>query len=143
MNMPVKWLVSAGLLVLSVSCKKHTETDGTAARAILGRWNVVSDEGFTGIAQNNQPVNYTGQPGDYFDFNENGKLYMKESTRADTTDYRLTSDTTVQIGGVGLVLNGLQAISVIENLTPHTVTLHAAVVLTPGGAFGRKIKLAR
>ena len=139
----VKSIAAAALGVLVVCCNKNTPHGNYTAGLLPGKWNVVSDEGFTGIGQNNQPVYYTGQPGDYFDFKENGRLYIKESARTDTAAYLLTSDTTIQITGVGLVLNGVQAVSVIENLSSHTVTLRAATVLTPGGAFGRTIKLAR
>jgi len=141
MKQLIKLPVMACTLLMLTACNK----DGSKipAPAVVGTWNLVSDSGFSGIGPNNQPFSYRGQPGDYFDFRTNGRLYIKEGASADTTDYQLLSDSTLRIGGVGIVLNGLQALSKIENLTAHTLTLSATAVLTPCGAFDRHIHLSR
>lgn len=136
-------VIVSGIILLIDSCSKDAVTGKTPARAIIGIWNIVSDEGFSGIGQNNHPVNYTGQHGDYFDFRADGKLYTKEAALSDTLAYQFTSDSTIIISAFGIVLNGVPEVCNIENLTAHTVTINAAAAITPGGVFGRKTVLHR
>ena len=136
-------VIVSGIVLLIGSCSKDAVTGKTPAQAIIGKWDIVSDESFSGIGQNNHPVNYTGQAGDYFDFRADGKLYTKEAAVSDTLAFKFTSDSTIIISAFGIALNGVPEICNIENLTTHTLTLHAAAVITPGGVFGRKAVLRR
>ncbi|MGI4749538.1 MAG: hypothetical protein ACRYFB_02795 [Janthinobacterium lividum] len=122
------------------SCKKDV-ADINAT--ILGKWNVLNDSIFEGVGISNHPANYTGKTGDYFDFRNDGKLYIKEGLKLDTSTYQLTSDTTILIPAFGITLNGVTEASHITNLTTHYAAVTAPTVATPGGLFGRKVDLSR
>ena len=140
-----------GLLISS--CKKNANLKDEAAicpgftqngnMSLIGKWAVVSDSTFTGVGADNHPANYIGQTNDYFDFRNDGKLYMKEGLKLDTSSYQLTSDTTVLIPSFGITMNGVTETSYITNLTAHHVSINAPTVITPGGLFGRKVNLSR
>lgn len=116
--------------------------ENTAA-TILGKWNIVTDSTFADVGRDNQQIIYAGKTGDYFDFRTDSKLYIKENTKLDTLDYRITSDTTILISAFNITLNGTTETSHIKNLTAHRVTIIAPVVRTPGGLFGRNVNLSR
>ena len=122
------------------SCKRDS-VDSSAT--IFGKWNVLNDSTFEGVGISNHPANYTGKTGDYFDFRNDGKLYIKEGLKLDTSIYKLTSNTTILIPAFGITLNGVIETSRITNFTAHMITVNAPKVITPGGLFGRKVDLSR
>lgn len=111
--------------------------------AIFGKWNIVTDSGFSGVGSGNHPVNYSGKPGDYFEFRTDGHVYIKEGASVETLSYTTTSATTMQITSFGIILNGVPEETLITNLSAHTATLNAPTLFTPGGVFGRKVNLSR
>ena len=118
------------------SCSKDSVSVSAGISAITGKWNIINDSGFAGVAMSNHPVNYNGQKGDYFDFRADGYIYTKEADVLTTLPYTVISDTTMVIGS-------FSGTSYITNLTNHTVTITAPVLATPGGVFGRKVQLSR
>lgn len=126
------------LIALLISCKKDT-----VSNALVGKWNVLSDSTFEGVAQNNHALDYTGEPGDYFDFRTDGKVYIKESSQLDTLSYTVISSSAVIIQSFGLIANGVPETSDITYPTNNSVTITAPVELTPGGEFGRKVMLSK
>ena len=142
-NKHLKQLVSAGFIIIFCSCSKQYVSNNSAANAIIGKWNLISDSGYTGVGIGNHLVGYIGQPGDYFDFRTNQNVYIKEGTNYDTLGYKIVFDSTIIIADFNLILNGVQDTSKIVNLTPESVTIVAPVFYTPGGAFGRTVNLGR
>jgi hypothetical protein len=133
--------VTVALIFIITSCKKELQSNGTT---ISGKWNVLTDSSFAGVGAGNHAVNYTGQPGDFFDFKSDGYLYIKEGSNTNKLSYTITSDTTIVIDSFGgVTLNGVSNTNFITNLTAHSVTITAPFFATPGGVFGRKVSLAR
>ena len=143
----MKHLITFGLTGLItfflISCKKSSLSANDTQAIILKKWNLLNDSTFIGVGLNNHPVNYTGQPGDYFDFKTDGYLYIKEGQLLDTLSYTLTSDTTILIASFGIIFNSVPEIVHITNLGTHRVTINTPFILTPGGIFGRKVNLTR
>lgn len=141
------------LVGLSISsCKKSADPkDGLITcpgfienyNSLIGKWNLVTDSTFVGVGIDNHPVSYSGQAGDYFDFRSDGKLYIKEGIKMDTSTYKLTSNTMILIPSFGATVNGVLKTSNITNLTAHHATITAPILTTPGGLFGRKVDLSR
>ncbi|MBZ5857308.1 hypothetical protein [Flavihumibacter profundi] len=126
-----------------ICCQKNSLPANDIKSAIPGKWNIVNDSTFIGVGINNHQVSYSGQAGDYFDFRSDGFLYTKEGAVLDTLSYSLASDNTILIASFGIILNGQPGMSYISNLTAHSLTITAPIVITPGGAFGRKVNLNR
>ncbi len=143
----MKHIISLGLTALItfflISCEKNSLSANDIQATLLKKWNILNDSTFIGVGVNNRPLNYAGQTGDYFDFRTDGYIYIREGTILDTLSYSLTSDTTILISSFGIISNGVPEISRITNLTAHGVTIKAALVITPGGVFGRKVNLTR
>ena len=143
----MKHAISFGLIILIVffliSCKKNSFSSIDIRPTVLKKWSIENDSTFIGVGVNNHPVNYAGQPGDYFDFRMDGYIYIKEGPLLDTLSYSLISDSTILIASFGIIVNGIPEISRITNLTGHSVTINAPLIVTPGGVFGRKVNLTR
>ncbi|HEY4322773.1 MAG TPA: hypothetical protein VGN20_02275 [Mucilaginibacter sp.] len=133
-------IIIAGLTLGLYACKK----DGSNLNpsSLVGKWNVVSDSTFVGVGVNNHPVDYHGQPGDYFDFRTDGHVYTKEGTAFDTLSYSIVSNTGIIIQSFGLTVNGVPETSNVT-LTANNAVIDAPTFFTPGGAFGRKVTLSR
>ncbi len=140
----MKHFIAFGLIAIVAffltSCKKDS-TDSNAT--ILGKWNIVTDSTFEGVGTSNHPVNYNGKTSDYFDFRNDGKLYIKEGLKLDTSSYQLASDTTILIPTFGTTLNGKIETCHITSLTSRHATITAPTLATPGGLFGKKVNLSR
>jgi hypothetical protein len=134
-------VIIASLALCLYACKK--DGNNTNPSSIAGKWNIVSDSTYSGVGLGNHPVNYVGQPGDYFDFTTNGTVYTKEGTILDTLTYRIVSDKTIVISPFSIILNGVPETSYITTFTARSLVINAPRVLTPGGVFGRKISLSR
>jgi len=132
----------AGIMFLFCACKK-VDGVGNGKAAILGKWNIVSDSSHVGIGISNTAVSYTGKPGDYFDFRNNGMIYTKEGSTLDTLNYTFISDTEIEIPQFDAILNGQVQTSTITNFTTHSLNIAAPRIITPGGIFGRSVRLSR
>ena len=129
----MKKIVTAAMMLASfISCNKKSDTSAS----INGKWNLITDSVFVGVAQFNHLVVITGQAGDYFDFRTDGKLYTKEGSTYDTSAYHIITDTT-------LIISSLYDTCHISNLTAHSAVVSAPVSITPGGVFGRTVYLSR
>ncbi len=133
-------LVIAGLMLCLFSCKKGGDTIDLSS--IAGKWNIVSDSTYVGAGLSNHPVDYSGHPGDYFNFMANGIVYTKEGAILDTLNYTLVADTGMIISAFGLIANGVPSISHVK-FTGHSLVIASPLALTPGGIFGRKVTLTR
>ena len=139
----MKYLISFGVIAVVffvASCKKDVHPEENNA-SIIGKWNIITDSSYVGVAANNHLVVYAGQEGDYFDFSSNGKLYIKENGMLDTLQFNLTSDTTMTIDSFLDDSNGTSQTCTITNPAPHNAVVSTAISYTPGGTFGRKVTL--
>ncbi|WP_428330148.1 hypothetical protein [Mucilaginibacter sp.] len=139
MKTTIKLLFIIGLMLALNACKK----ENTTIAAITGKWNLVSDSTYAGVGYNNHPVNYIGQPGDYFNFTADGLVYTKEGSVLDTLTYSIQANNQLNISGFGIILNGVPELSQISNFTAHTLKITAPRGITPGGQFGRVVSLTR
>ncbi|HEY2581958.1 MAG TPA: hypothetical protein VGI43_09130 [Mucilaginibacter sp.] len=133
-------IIIAGLTLGLYACKKDGTNFNTSS--LVGKWNVVSDSTFAGVGSTNHPVDYHGQPGDYFDFRTDGHVYTKEGTVLDTLSYNIVSNTGIIIQSFGITLNGVPETSNVT-FNAHGAVIDAPTIFTPGGAFGRKVTLSR
>lgn len=137
----MKHVISLGLLasiaIFITSCKKYSVSDENSNATVLGKWNIVTDSAYTGLAFHENKVYYAGKLDDYFDFRNDGKLYSKEGATLDTATYQLTSDTTILIASFGFPAGR------ITNLTTHHANINFFSGLTPDGFWWRRVSLSR
>jgi len=141
------------VLLYLMACRKTTVSPPypTETAGLTGMWHLVTDSTFKGAGASNHPVDYTGEAGDYFDFDTNGYVYTKENIVLDTLTYRLVSDTTMVISDFGIILNGVDDTSTITGLSTNnglalaaqTIVIESPFFPTPGGVFWRKVTLSR
>jgi hypothetical protein len=158
MKLPLVTLSFLAFLLNFTACTKSAKSSLSTENEQLGAgdWNLVSDSTFEGIAQNNHPVDYTGQPGDYFSFTTDGHVYTSEGGVLDTLTYTLVSASHIIISDFGAFLNGVPDTSTITglganslttnngtNTTTQTIVIESPFFPTPGGIFWRKVTLSR
>jgi len=139
------------LLYLTACTRSSVSSNENEQAGIANKWNLVTDSTLWGAGVANHPVNYTGEPGDYFSFGTNGYVYTKEGNLLDTLSYQLVSDTSIIISDFGLILNGVPDTSIITGLTAgidsgntaETIVIESPFFITPGGEFWRKVTLRR
>jgi hypothetical protein len=150
-------LIIAGLMLCIIACKKDVNSSLSQVKnkndknsstelgqsSLVAKWNIVTDSTFAGAGSSNHQVDYSGQPGDYFDIRTDGHIYTKEGAVLDTLSFTLVSDTTIIIQPFGFTVNGLPPTSHITNLTLNSVTIASPFFPSPGGEFGRKVSLSR
>jgi hypothetical protein len=126
------------LCSLMVACSKNND-----AATIKGKWSVVSDSIAVDFPQSKHET-YKGAPGDYFDFRNDGKVYVKEAAVFDTLNYALISDHSIKIQGFGWNLNGVQTPSTIKHTSPNSINITTEPgVITPEGPRFRSVNLVR
>ena len=149
----MKYLIGFVILLSTVvSCKKET----IQTNQLTGKWYIVNDStstvNFCTSCFNGS--NYLGKHLDYYNFVNNGTLYIQESGAIDTAKYSMDENNQVNIatdyavngGGVfiySLGLTGfLQPLSYpiknltysLSNVTGHTLTLTTTGVATLTGS---------
>ena len=150
----MKHFLIAGLIActicLFISCTKKSITPGSPAiildasnDTIFGKWNLVTDSASVDVGFNNHLIAYTGKAGDYFDFRADNHVYIKEDTVLDTLIYTPLKDSTIIISSFGITGNGIPDTTHIYGLSASHAILYAPEVITPGGAFYRKVELKR
>ena len=154
MKLPLVMLSFLALLLYFTACKKSGRASLSTENQQLGAgiWNLVTDSTYEGVAQNNHPVDYTGQAGDYFSFTTDGHVYTREGEVRDTLTYKMVSDSTVIISDFGLIINGVLPTDTIKGLgasslttttTGRTIVIESPWFPSPGGLFWRKVTLSR
>ena len=78
-------------------------------------------------------MNYIGKPGDYFDFRNDGKLYLKESLEMDTLAYQLLPGNMIRIQGFGSAPGGESTITL---LSKSRATIQTP---PPGGEWATRV----
>ncbi len=126
--MHMKYIASAILLL--AGCSKDAPDTG-----ILGKWNIISDSYYSGVAENNHMVTYKGAIGDYYNFDKSGKLYIKEGTNFETLTYQQTAIDTIFIESFPKKCH--------IKITDGNAIIISPVFSTPGGSTGRSVYLNR
>jgi hypothetical protein len=116
----------------------------TTPTSIIGKWNLVNDSLVWGVGPYVTTTNYIGKSGDYFDFEANNKLYIKEGANLDSSVYQVMSDSTVVLDVNSERYNGVAPVSKIV-YTPGGVTLHspAIFVANPGSYYLHIVNLKK
>ncbi|WP_259071157.1 hypothetical protein HDF24_23925 [Mucilaginibacter sp. X4EP1] len=140
MKAKYRWVFIIGTLLSLYACTKGSNS---GPGSIVGNWNIVSDSTYSGVGYLNHPVDYAGQPGDYFNITAKGIIYTKEGQQLDTLSYHLVADTDIVITSFGVIANGVPQVSSIKTLTSTSLVIASPLFLSPGGIFGRKITLSR
>lgn len=121
------------------------------AVTLSGQWKLVKDSVTYSDGNGQNGVSndiYNGKAGDYFEFTNEGKLYIQENGAIDTANYTINTDKSITVNY--LVYNGVPVNSYGSNivnfhqvnLTGTSVTLTSSVV-SPGGIQSRTIDLKR
>jgi hypothetical protein len=120
------------------------------AITLSGQWKLVKDSvSFSGGESAGATSDvYKGTAADYFEFTNDGKLYILENGLTDTANYTIDTDKSITVNY--LVYNGAPVTSygsVITNfhqvnLTGTSVTL-TSLIASPGGIQSRTINLKR
>ena len=86
------------LTVLLLGCTLYMACKKDAGPSIKGKWNIVNDS--TRITGTGGELiyhsNYMGVAGDYYDFRDDGKMYMKEGVALDTMQYEVYGNNQVR-----------------------------------------------
>jgi len=148
----VKKLLFIVCLFITVSICSCTK-DGankTNSSSIVGKWNVVMDSSYnTGIGASITPTiqTYIGQPGDYYNFTEQGKAYFNEGSKLSATgDYTVTGNQ-LKLKYDNLVIDGsaienASTIYTIAAISAHNLTLTSSFI-TQGGSSFYTLKLSK
>lgn len=116
--------------------------------SIIGRWSLVNDSTYSIFQVGDGPVyvshhNYTGAPGDYYDFGVNGQLSIRHgSFSTDTAGYTLITGDKINIvytpntckTGCTMYLNVGEGMFTITSLTTSQLEL-GSLVYSPEGPF--------
>lgn len=154
----MKLLTGIGSLLFGlagiVSCEKN-DSD-----SIIGKWNLITDSSYVAEAPpffNAGSGIYQGNAGDYYDFRNDGTLYIKEGAYSDTVSYKMESgrSLTITYRSFNIVEDSLgniiskthpQKSFDIETLTTHQLVMTtnmASDVLTPEGYFLNRYSFTR
>ncbi|MDQ2753469.1 MAG: hypothetical protein M3R72_10650 [Bacteroidota bacterium] len=136
------FLIMVLFVFAHISCSK-TYSANPAMPHISGNWKIAIDSNYTGWGMSNHLEIYKGGGSDYFNFNSDSNLYIKEGNTLDTLPYHITSDSTMIIATFGLVGNNVPETTTITNLTSHTLTITAQFSFSPDGVRGRIVHLMR
>jgi len=129
----------------------HKGSGNPAPGTLNSNWQLVNDStiyyscGLCAVVTSAN-TNYVGRYGDYYNFNVNGTLYIKEGTALDTATYTLKQDT-LQLTFSGY--NGVQTKNggaltyIVSNFTAHTLKLTSIPVITPSTLYKHIINLSK
>ncbi|MBS1531608.1 MAG: hypothetical protein JSU01_14980 [Bacteroidetes bacterium] len=133
------------LLILAIigialfGCKKNGNTPVYPLN-IYGKWNMLKDSAWNGAALPPGSSVYNGQAGDYLEFSPAGKCYLKEGNSIDTSNFTITSDTTISMAA--FLYNTVVFYPKPSN--PYKYITLTGSTTDPGGRyFYRKVWLGR
>ncbi len=141
------------IICLLYSCDKDLKKSNTTgpvtdslndSTVLIGKWNIISEYIAVTIGPEmvkNQST-YIGVPSDYYNFQPNGTIFIKEGNKTDTFTYKLLSGSQI------IINNPAAGTYFIKNLTEHTLMLISrwetySYWPTPGGPLYDSISLQR
>ncbi len=120
----------------------NNQTNYSGVVPIDGKWGVKSDSVFSSIGAFGTEKTYTGKTGDYFNFSNDGKLYIKEGANLDTFTYKMLTDSTLNLIPAGAPTNVIPFIGFIKPTTASSVVLYWSPSLgNPGSFYSRTVSL--
>jgi len=140
MKLILNSLVVIGVLITfkKLSCRENNDKSAS----IFGKWNIKIDTSFVGQGASNHEVIYSGKSGDYFNFNSDGHIYIRENSILDTLTYTISSDS-VLIKNFSPPYEGK---CMLESVSTHNIVISSGYFFTyqyHGQTFGRTIYLYR
>lgn len=109
---------------------------------LFTKWKVVSDSIVTLSGSLDSQRFYTGQPGDYFDFDVSDILYVKEDTILDSAPFLLLSYNSIILQGFGVNEADYNKSHYIS-ISSKDITLIITSSFDSGGMYKRTIHLER
>jgi hypothetical protein len=146
MKTKYSFLIVTGLMFCLYACKKHCDTafmTNTRTSLIIGKWNIVRDTVYAGVNTGADPAIYIGQPGDYFDFSEDGNVYIREGAGLDTLSYKLLPNNQIDIESFISMGHGQLVACQTPVLTAHYASIVSPLIPLPAGPQQRKVSLSR
>lgn len=134
-----------GIVAVMAGCSKSKEKRmyDLLFIPVVGKWDLVTDSTLAGVGAYATYTIRTGTTGDYWDFRDDGKVYIKEGTLMDTAGYTRYGSNEIAIDRFGWIFNSQQTRSTIRELTAHSLVIHSADVMAPGGVNVRTVYLKR
>jgi hypothetical protein len=131
------------VLLLTGCAKDDSTPPGSVSTPLTGQWSLVKDSIFydyTGPTPSNFSPDsvYIGNKNDYWDFNANGELRIKEGGSIDSARYKSYAYNLVLIDSFGININGTYLIDSVTTLTADHIIIH-----TPGGGYFRMVELTK
>jgi hypothetical protein len=130
------------LALMILGCAKNDDTPpGSASTPLVGQWSLVKDsiyydpQAFHGIQSDSV---YIGINGDYWNFNADGKLTMKEGVSIDSVNYKSYAYNYVLIDSFGTDINGTYPLDSVTTITSSHI-----IIQTPGGGYFRMVELTK
>jgi hypothetical protein len=137
--LPILTLIIATVIF---SCTKGGDSSVSYPNSISGKWKVNTDSLDYGIGPVQKTKIYIGVAGDYFDFRNDGKLYIKEGAELDTFVYKVISQNKLQITTSNP--NSIPQSLFIDNLNTTSAQINIfPTLLNPGGNDDRRVNLVR
>ena len=134
-----------GIVAVMAGCSKSKEKGNADFLfiSVVGKWDLVADSTLAGVGVYASYTIRIGTTDDYWDFRDDGKVYIKEGTRKDTAGYTRYGADEIAIDRFGWIFNSQQTHSTIRELTAHSLVIHSADVIAPGGVNVRTVYLKR
>jgi hypothetical protein len=141
-------LISAIFMVTGLfSCKKDgikapAKTNFTGVVSLDGKWDLKTDTVFSAIGARDGGTSYAGKTGDYFNFNTDNKLYIKEGANLDTFNYKILTDSTFTLIAVGAPATTYPYVGSIKATSATSVVITwTEAFFNPGFFYGRTVSL--
>ena len=117
-------ILSVISIVAFQACKKSSSTAPTTQQLLQNSWQVQTVSTITHMqGSTDQTTNYTGVPGDIFDFRNDGKLYVSIQGSKDTSNYSIVSNNQFSVNGSVLAnIATLTSNSLIFNIKTTTTS---------------------
>ena len=112
------------LMLMIAACKKSDVTPVTPQSRIQAKWTHASTAALYYYNGASNTFNFVGQPGEYFDFRGDGKVYFYMGGSYDTTTYGMINDNQVW-------MNANTDIYDIKVLTSTDLQLYRKEVVSP------------
>ena len=124
------------LAVLGIGCGKSS---GDGQVSIKRYWSLVSDSSYGGVGNTYYRTGHAGLASDYWNFDKDGHVYLKEGTKMDTLAYTLNSPITITLSPFAMSSSPCT----IKTLTVHEAVIQSQIVIPPGGPNYRVLHLKR
>lgn len=119
--MNFKNILNFGLVIMGLlfSCTKtniSSSASDTNTNSIVGKWSIVNSSTVLKSKTIDPFIrNYIGTQNDYYDFKENGCVYIKEDRSLNTLNYKVTNNNTIVFSYKNVIVDSLNITSLNSN----------------------------